>query len=288
MPARASAQGRSSVGRGLGASRVGQWEGCSESSGGDTEHERTGWAGEGRGLSRVPMSSGLGAGPHRRRGLVGDQGNTGPPGWALVPCDRGPCKKRGSGHRHARRDDPVRTQGEDGRPHTGEGPWGDPAPPTPGPRAPAARMGDGDRLRCEPRVWAFLLRPQDTDAGTCCSGKRSSCCNKQPRGLRPHSAQLWGAVLGRGLRSCPRTPGFSSLRASESPAGAPCPAAGEGPGDREEGWGARGPAGCTRATESSASGRHRSSSCTPGRERQQCPGSRQVLRQPPTSPGVRQ
>ena len=35
-------------------------------------------------------------------------------GWALAQCDWGPYKKRRSGHRHTQRDDPVRTQGEDG------------------------------------------------------------------------------------------------------------------------------------------------------------------------------
>ena len=35
-------------------------------------------------------------------------------GWAIIPQDWGPCKKRRSGHRHTQRDDPVRTWGGDG------------------------------------------------------------------------------------------------------------------------------------------------------------------------------
>ena len=50
----------------------------------------------------------------------GDEGKMRSLGWVLTPQDWGPYKKRRSGHRHTQRDDPVRTQGGDGRLHAEE------------------------------------------------------------------------------------------------------------------------------------------------------------------------
>ena len=71
-------------------------------------------------------------------------------GWAIIPQDWGPCKKKRSGHRHTQRDDPVRTWGGDGRLHAQEGSSGGPAPPTLGSRIPASRPGDSDCLMSKP------------------------------------------------------------------------------------------------------------------------------------------
>ena len=65
-----------------------------------------------------------------RQGLSrGNQVKMRPLGWALIQHDWCPYKKRRSGHRHARREDDVRTQGEDGRRHAKKKVFGRNQPP---------------------------------------------------------------------------------------------------------------------------------------------------------------
>lgn len=80
-------------------------------------------------------------GPHLR----GNQVKT-VPRVALIPCDRDPYRKRGSGHRRARRDDPVRTRGSTALRTRGARPRG--TPPCPPCTAGVGLRDQRDSPRC--------------------------------------------------------------------------------------------------------------------------------------------
>ena len=133
---------------------------------------------------------------------------------APIPCDRGPCRKRASGRRHGQRDDPVRTLGEGGRPHTRrEAPgWGggDSAPPTPGPPAPASWTGDGDCSACC-LLCGTVSRPPQDDMGRGGPGAQ--------RGKLGGAVGLWGPLL---VGTChentsPENPGQRGAGAGSAP-----------------------------------------------------------------------
>lgn len=107
--------------------------------------------------------------------------------WALILCDRDPYMRKAPEHRHTRRDDPMRTQREHGRPHTrGEASGG--APPCPCLHLRLWSPGRGDSESC-------CVRP--SISGLCCGP--------------PSTVQL-GSASGPSTLSPPTKPGPSSVQ----------------------------------------------------------------------------
>ena len=82
-------------------------------------------------------------------------------GWVLIPQDWCPYKKRRSGHRHTQRDDPVRTQGGEGRLHAQERGLGRDQPCRHLDfEFPASRTGDNTCLLFKPpHPWHYAMEP---------------------------------------------------------------------------------------------------------------------------------